>query len=136
MEATSFVDIFNIAATSVKEAVDKYGEQTVDLGLMVYRLSALQSILLGLFGLVFLITLLIPMFRGFPKIRAWIAAGERYSDREAIWVLVVIGYVVALPFSLLLILKGLFDIYAWAAVFGYPEVLIAAKALASAGLLN
>jgi len=114
-------------AMALKDAAAEYGPQALDMLTLVYRMSALQSIIVGI---VFAITSL-AIFRVAFKVKALLA---QHNGDGAEYVPFAIGCGLAGIFAVTAI-AHIVDIYNWAAIFGYPEVLIAYKALVAAGLM-
>lgn len=117
-------------ALALKDAATEYGPMAVDLTLAAYRLEAVQQLLEGLIGLVFLL-LLISVYRRFWH-TAKILFEEDYIFPRGMAAIptVFIGILLLDTVS-----NKLFDLTAWVAVFGYPELRIVTKALEAAGLM-
>lgn len=127
----TFGQIMSNAAQAMSDAVKQYGPDAVELGLVVYRISALQEIVIGL-GLFFLGIGFLIWGRFFVK---WERTSNRSTYEPPLYgfcaALVLIVGVVCSVVSL----GDLFNVYNWAALFGYPEILITYKALVAAGLM-
>ena len=129
----TFGQVMTNAAQAMSDAVKQYGPDAVELGLVVYRISALQEIVIGL-GLLILGTGLLIWGRFFVK---WqLVVNQTSGDRDfpahgfAAFFILLAGTI-----STLGSFGNLFNVYNWAALFGYPEVLITYKALVAAGLM-
>lgn len=126
---TAMVEI----AEALKGAVDRYGADAVDLALMAFRIEAAHHLLLGVMQLVvvFIVWKLGRLI--------WAATQEGWDANEdgpamARAVIVIVGGIVG---GLIFVAGALrlLSISAWVAVFGYPELRIAIKALEAAGLM-
>ena len=124
-------EIIKVVANALENAITTYGPQAVDLAMMVYRIEAAQNLLYGamivaLFGL-----------GQFLFIKKWWPMTERQRKthlEEAFW----LPYIFGTGFTGLGALWGLYEVVQvkyWLAVFGYPEVYMAIKALSAGGLM-
>lgn len=122
-------EIISEVTLALQEAVKQHGAEAVELGLLIYKLEAFKIIVLGVVGVILLITLLTSAFKVCKKI-----SSARTYDKELPY---VVGALICIIPIMLLIDTSLhiLNVHAWAAVFGYPQVFIAAKALAAGGLL-
>ena len=126
---TAMVEI----AEALKGAVDRYGADAVDLALMAFRIEAAHHLLLGVLQLV-VVFIMWKLGRWM-----WAATQEGWDEGDdgpamARAVVVTVGGIVG---GLMLAAGALrlLSISAWVAVFGYPELRIAIKALEAAGLM-
>lgn len=126
---TAMVEI----AEALKGAVDRYGADAVELALMAFRIEAAHHLLLGVLQLVVVFLMW--------KLGRWMwtatqegwDAGEDGSGIARAAIVIVGGIVGGLMFAAGAL--RLLSISAWVAVFGYPELRIAIKALEAAGLM-
>lgn len=126
---TAMVEI----AEALKGAVDRYGADAVELALMAFRIEAAHHLLLGVLQLV-VVFIMWKLGRWM-----WTATQEGWDAGEdgpemARAVIFMVGGI----FGGLMFAAGalrLLSISAWVAVFGYPELRIAIKALEAAGLM-
>lgn len=126
---TAMVEI----AEALKGAVDRYGADAVELALMAFRIEAAHHLLLGVlqFVVVFLMWKLGRLMWAATQ-EGWDAGEDGPAMARAIIVTVGgIGGGLMLAAGVL----RLTSISAWVAVFGYPELRIAIKALEAAGLM-
>lgn len=126
---TAMVEI----AEALKGAVDRYGADAVDLALMAFRIEAAHHLLLGVLQLI-VVFILWKLGR-----LSWAATQEGWDANEdgsamARAVIVIVGGIVCGLMFAAGVLR-LTSISAWVAVFGYPELRIAIKALEAAGLM-
>ena len=129
----TFGQVMTNAAQAMSDAVKQYGPDAVELGLVVYRISALQEIVMGL-GLLIICVGLLVWFRfliKWQKEASLTASCADFPVYGAAAVFVFMGGVGCF-FSMVGFLS---NVYNWAALFGYPEVLITYKALVAAGLM-
>ena len=126
---TAMVEI----AEALKGAVDRYGADAVDLALMAFRIEAAHHLLLGVLQLI-VVFLMWKLGRWM-----WSATQDGWDANEdgsemvrAVFVIVggIVGGLMFVDGTLRLL-----SISAWVAVFGYPELRIAIKALEAAGLM-
>ena len=122
---TAMVEI----AEALKGAVDRYGADAVDLALMAFRIEAAHHLLRGVLQLV-VVFIMWKLGRWM-----WTATQEGWDAGEdgpamARAVVVIVGGLMFVAGALRLL-----SISAWVAVFGYPELRIAIKALEAAGLM-
>ena len=126
---TAMVEI----AEALKGAVDRYGADAVDLALMAFRIEAAHHLLLGVLQLVVVFIMW--------KLGRWIWAATQEGRHAVEDVLVMVraaSVVVGGIVGGLMFVDGalrLLSISAWFAIFGYPELRIAIKALEAAGLM-
>jgi len=121
----TFGQVMSNAAQAMSEAVKQYGPDAVDLGLIVYRISALQQILLGVVALIGIF-----VSKHFMQVFY-----KKSVDEAQEWFLAAFLLMFILIFCLISTINCLFNVYAWAALSGHPEILIAYKALVAAGLM-
>ena len=126
---TAMVEI----AEALKGAVDRYGADAVDLALMAFRIEAAHHLLLGVMQLI-VVFLMWKLGRWM-----WSATQEGWDAGEdgpamARAIAVIFGGIVGGLMFAAGVLR-LTSISAWVAVFGYPELRIAIKALEAAGLM-
>lgn len=120
-------------AKTLKQAIDKYGPDAVDLALVAYRVDAIQTLVFG--------------FAWAAVTFALFKIGQRvlqvtekdYQNGEE-WAIFARVFGVGLPavagiLTSLGALNDLLDVPAWVAALGYPELMIATRALEAAGLL-
>lgn len=127
----TFDQVMANAAQSLSDSVKQYGPDAVELGLTVYRISAVQQVATGMLALAFGVGL----FVWAKLLLKW----ERESNRSPYdfplcGFLFVISTICGVYFTGAAF-YNLMDVYNWAALFGCPEVLIAYKALVAAGLM-
>ena len=120
-------------AEALKGAVDQYGADAVDLALMAFRVEAAHSLMLGVMQL-------IAAFVVWKLLRwLWAATQDEWErDIEGAGIVRLMGAIFGGGIGLLFLVAGILrftSISAWAAVFGYPELRIAIKALEAAGLM-
>jgi len=129
----TFGQIMTNAAQAMSDAVKQYGPDAVELGLFIYRISALQEIVMG-FGLLVLCVGLLIWSRFFVKWQREESRTSHYTEFPAYGVAAALTFVggVSCFFPMVGFLS---NVYNWAALLGYPEVLIAYKALVAAGLM-
>lgn len=120
-------------AAMLKEAATKYGPDAVDLAMVVYQIEAIQQIVSGLF-LLLLVHLTVKALRYLLAITAegWRKdEGPTVSGRIA-------GLIVGVIFGICIAIYAadrLLSVTNWAAAFGYPELMMAKRALEAAGLM-
>lgn len=134
--ALTFNEVLKTSAQVLTEASQKYGDQAVEVGLLVYRMEALNLLLLPTLCTLLFGTLLVMFaFKWCWQILRWQNEGtDLYNERPMIW-MGVVPSVLLVVFLFFKFLALTLNPFAWASVLGYPEVFIAAKALAAAGLL-
>lgn len=125
----SMSEIVSKVAQAMADATKDYGPQAVDLAMMAYRVMAIQSVLMWL--VMFLSWLSIP----FILKKVWKVTEDWNSleKNEARAYPFIGGGILGLFLSIALLVK--FSVVDWIAAFGYPELLIATKALIAAGLM-
>jgi hypothetical protein len=126
-------------ASALRDAAVEYGPEAADLALAAYRIAAIQQLMFVPLAAI-LIYLVVHGRHAFWKASAgWVETmssghidtGMRTTART---VYAIAGSV----FSAVLIgtaISRAMDVAAWAAAFGYPELMIATRALQAAGLL-
>ena len=126
---TAMVEI----AEALKGAVDRYGADAVDLALMAFKIEAAHHLLLGVLQLivVFIVWKLGRWMWAVTQ-EGW-DAGDDGSEMARAVVVTVGGIVGGLMLAAGVL--RLTSISAWFAIFGYPELRIAIKALEAAGLM-
>jgi len=125
-------DIAARVAGAMEAAVKDYGPDAVDLALMAYRVDAAQSMVAGIGG----VALAFVSVVGLSKL--WAATQDEDGDfSEGKSLARVFGSIAGVALGVVGIggATNLFSVTGWLAVFGYPELLIATKALQAAGLL-
>ena len=126
---TAMVEI----AEALKGAVDQYGEDAVDLALLAFRIDAAHHLLIGVMQLVVAFI----MWRLLRWL--WVATQDGgHPGDDGPLLLRAIGCIVGGAIGGLMVIGGvlrLTSISAWIAIFGYPELRIAIKALQAAGLM-
>jgi hypothetical protein len=120
-------------ATSIKGAVDQYGADAVDLALLAFRVEAAHHLMMGVMQLV-------AAFITWKLLRwLWSATQDGWDDADdGDQIARVFGGISGVIFGGLMLAAGILrvtSISAWIAVFGYPELRIAIKALEAAGLM-
>lgn len=120
---------------ALESAIEKYGAEAVDLGLLVFQIEAIRVLIspliwfiMSIFFIIFFIKVVVKGFlvlkeTGEETIES---AGRIISGGSGI-VLFTIGFIVSLTEILNPVL--------WIAAFGYPEVYIATNVLRSLGLM-
>jgi len=120
-------------AEALKGAVDQYGADAVDLALLAFRVEAAHHLMLGVMQLVAaLIVWKLWRLLWAATQDGWDAADDGSKIARAL------GTVAGMMFGGLMLAGGVLrvtSISAWVAVFGYPELRIAIKALQAAGLM-
>lgn len=120
-------------AEALKGAVDQYGADAVDLALLAFRVEAAHHLMLGVMQLVaaFIVWKLWRLM--------WAATQDGWDDDDdGSQIARALGTVAGMMFGGLMLAAGVLrvtSISAWVAVFGYPELRIAIKALQAAGLM-
>lgn len=120
-------------STALKIAVEKYGADAVDLAVLVYRIEAIQNLVYGVFYLM----VVFGMYHIIKHIIKWTDDGCK-RDSEAAFMARIIGVggsVATIFFSFVAGANHLTSVTNWAAAFGYPELMMARRALEAAGLL-
>jgi hypothetical protein len=120
-------------AEALKGAVDQYGADAVDLALLAFRVEAAHHLMLGVMQLVaaLIVWKLLRWLWAFTQ-EGWDDADEGDQIARAF------GTIAGVMFGGLMLAAGILrvtSISAWIAVFGYPELRIAIKALEAAGLM-
>lgn len=126
-KVSTMADVFVIAAQSMSEAVTTHGPQAVELGLFVYRLEGLKVIGLGLLALALSVGLVVGLYKNHHA-----QTKDKWSEGA---IFLQLALYVLLVLSNLAAVAQLSSVYHWAAALGYPEVLIAYKALQAAGIM-
>lgn len=120
-------------AEALKGAVDQYGADAVDLALLAFRVEAAHHLMLGVMQLVAAL-IVWKLMRWL-----WVATQEGWDKRyEGHEMARAVGSIAGAIFGGLMLAAGVLrvtSISAWVAVFGYPELRIAIKALEAAGLM-
>lgn len=120
-------------AEALKGAVDQYGADAVDLALLAFRVEAAHHLMLGVMQLVAALVVW--------KLLRWLWAftQEGWDDADDFAQMArTFGGTSGVIFGGLMLAAGILrvmSISAWVAVFGYPELRIAIKALEAAGLM-
>jgi len=120
-------DIAARVAGAMEAAVKDYGPDAVDLALLAYQVQAVQSLVFGVMGVVALIAITV------AYVKIWrISADHNDPDFARVF-----GAMAAIALGVcgLALASRLLSAVHWLAAFGYPELLIATKALQAAGLL-
>ena len=121
-----------VVSNSFTEAVTQYGPQAVDLALVVYRVDAAQALLTA--AGIFICLTFVQVFlwkKGVP----WAESIRCGEDRSAAKISVFGGLILLFITSAVLFIEELCYLPYWMALFGYPEVYMATKALVAAGVL-
>jgi hypothetical protein len=128
-------EVVKQVAAAMSDAVKQYGPDAVDLAMLAYRVEAAQQLLHG----VVFVAVAAGLVAAFLKFWAW--SGSKmdgsYND-EGLYIgravsAVVGGGVTAMSAASAAV--RLFDVSAWLAALGHPELRVAMKALEAAGLL-
>lgn len=124
------------AAQAMKDAAAEYGPEAMDLGLLVVRVGAAQDLLSSFLIAVIMAVVAYFLWQGSRyyankhKARDY-ERGEDPAFAAGMLLVLSVGPAgLALGFAI-----DLLNIFKWAAVFGYPEILITAKALKAVGLM-
>lgn len=126
---SSFVDIADKVSAAMEMAINEYGSATIDLALLAYRAEAWQSLIWGFLSIAFLAAIITTSKK--------LSQAPHLIDSDATvarFLIVFFSFVVSVPFTIVAILH-LSSPVVWLAAFGYPELLIATRALQAAGLL-
>ena len=128
-------EVVKQVAAAMSEAVKQYGPDAVDLALMAYRVEAAQQVLHGVVFAVVAVAVTI----AYVKLWTWSGSNMKgsYNDGDVYLVRAVVGAFAAATaaIGIYAALLRFLDVSAWFAVFGYPELRIAMKALEAAGLM-
>jgi hypothetical protein len=120
-------------ASALKQAVSEYGPDAVDLALVAFRVEAASHLLGGLIAAVVAVVIWKVM------VKVWAMTQKGWDEGlEGPAMIRCFGTglgSVVLVFSVIAAVARLSSISAWIAVFGYPELRIAIKALEAAGLM-
>ena len=134
--SASISEVIKQVSEAMSGAVKQYGPDAVDLAMMAYRIEAAQQIVLGIVCAISaaLVT------RAYLRFWAWSKDGMEQdpANDEGFWVgrvVLGIGCVVIGGFTAINAIQSLIDFSAWIAIFGYPELRVAMKALSVAGML-
>lgn len=117
----------------LKEAATKYGPDAVDLTMVVYQIEAIQQIVSGLF-LLLLAHLTVKALRYLLAITAEGWANDNDGAVAGRVFGLAVGTIIGIAFSIFAAEK-LLSVANWAAAFGYPELMMAKRALQAAGLM-
>lgn len=115
---------------SLVDATKQYGPDVVELGLFVYRIEAIQQLLIALVVSVALII----FWKMWLK---WAKTCKDWGEPDQVFPRGVAGVLLATA-TVPLVVQISFDLlnpFYWAAALGSPEVLVAYKALAAADLM-
>lgn len=129
IEQETITAIIGRVATALEGAVAEHGATAVDLGLLAYRVDAAQAVV---FGLIFLVPLAF-----IPKALNQVRNFEKEADfwgKGNGWFLFCFVVIPASFVCLSVAFSSLTVVNLFAA-FGYPELLIATRALEAGGLL-
>lgn len=132
----SISEVIKQVSEAMSGAVKQYGPDAVDLAMMAYRIDAAQQIAIGIVCAISAIII------AKVYLRFWAWSGIRMKDDptndEGFVVgrmMLGIASVVIGGFTVVGSINKLIDVSAWIAVFGYPELRVAMKALAAAGMM-
>lgn len=126
----TITEILKTVSHSISDAVKTYGPDAVDLALVAYQVSAIQTLIVGFAFVVALIVTAI----AYKKL--WYAVADLNEEDRGIILLTSGFFVIFLSgWFVIAAFLNLTSVPIWLAAFGYPEVLIATKALIAAGLL-
>ena len=123
--------IIKVVANALESAVTTYGPQAVDLALAVYRVDAAQNLLHGVAALALFV---VAQFLFVRKLWPMTEKQRKSHWEEAFW----FPYIFGTGLTGVGALHGLYNLVQleyWLAVFGYPEVYMAMKALSAGGLM-
>lgn len=126
----SLSSVLATVTQSLVDATKEYGPDAVELGLFVYRMEAVQKLVLASVVSVVLVVFWKMWIKWAKTCRDW--SNPDYGFPRGIAGLIL--SFVTVP----LLIEGvgsLFSPFYWVAAFGYPEVLVAYKALEAAGLM-
>lgn len=126
---TTITDIVAQTAIALQEAVEEYGPAAVELGLFVFQVDAIYTLILCTLPFLIMSSLfwLIPWAKKVDKTIG-------YDDSP--YHVFVLGLVGTVSFiSVALSIDDLFNPFIWLAAFGSPEAMIAKNALKAAGLM-
>jgi len=126
----SLSSVLATVTQSLVDATKEYGPDAVELGLFVYRMEATQKLILASVISVVLIIFLKIWIKWAKSCKDWSDPNQGFPRGFAGVVLTLI----TVPLVVEVILD-LFNPFYWVAAFGYPEVLVAYKALEAAGLM-
>lgn len=137
MEETimTFESIVSQAAMALQNAVESYGPDAVDLALKVYWIEGIKGTLAALLYIIASIGLVRFVVFLWDKRKGWEADAKKDRMEALPTLLVVCASGLSVLFFFGFVDAILNRIYHIAAAFGYPELLIVAKALQAAGLL-
>lgn len=124
-------EIIKVVANALESAVTTYGPQAVDLALAVYRVDAAQHLLHGFVAIAIFVG---AQFFFIKKLWPLTERQRRSDSKEAFW----FPYIFGTGLTGVGALHGLYNLVQleyWLAVFGYPEVYMAMKALSAGGLM-
>lgn len=126
----SLSSVLATVTQSLVDATKQYGPDAVELGLFVHRMEAVWQLLIAV---VVSITLII-FWKMWVK---WAKTCKDWGDTDQGFPRGVAGVLLATA-TVPLVVHMSFDLlnpFYWVAAFGYPEVLVAYKALEAAGLM-
>lgn len=136
IQQASISEVIKQVSDAMSGAVKQYGPDAVDLAMMAYRIEAAQQIVFGL------VCAIGAIFIAKAYLRLWAWSKERMEDDPAndemfVVARIMLGIfsVIVCGFSVIGAIQRLIDVSAWIAVFGYPELRVAMKALAAAGMM-
>lgn len=126
----TITEILKTVSHSISDAIKTYGPDAVDLALVAYQISAIQTLVIGFAFIVALIVTAI----AYKKL--WYAVADFHeSDRAPIRFLSGLVVICLSGCFIVAAFSNLISVPVWLAAFGYPEMLIATKALIAAGLM-
>lgn len=133
-EELSLDGVLAEAVTKVTAALElaatEHGQAGVDLALLAYRVDAIQGLALGAMWLLSAAGCGLLIYAIWRLTEAWL-------EEDRVPARVIAGMVVGVGAGIFLVV-GMIDLLRiphWMAAFGYPEVLIATRALQAAGLM-
>lgn len=127
-----------LVATSLKDAAAEYGPMAVDLALMAYRVEAARILLVAA---AIVVAIAWPGRKTLFRIIARIKQEKEKDafDQDDLLVvfapLILCASAVGAVISLVYASDALLDLPLWLSAFGYPELMIATKALKAAGAM-
>jgi hypothetical protein len=130
MVKEGFGEIVARVASAMEAAVKDYGPDAVELALLTYRISAVQELIWG--GLMAATVVAIFILCRW----VWVTSSEMHWSNRDLFRAATCGFGGLASVFLVIFAAGkLGSVTNWAAALGYPELLIATKALMAAGLM-
>lgn len=133
MDQETITSAVKTVAVAMQDAIAEYGPQAADMALLAYRVQAAQNLAESLIGLALVFFVQMGIFKIWWPYVATLDVDS--SDRSGLrWTPTVIIGLISM-FIFFGALSNLIYVPYWLALLGYPEVLIAIKALAAANLM-